>query len=76
MPIFEPGLENLINLNKSNGTLSFSSNPESLINSDLTWVTFDTPVDDQDIADVDFVINHIIALFPYYLSQQDKISTD
>ena len=66
LPIFEPCLENLINLNKSNGTLSFSSNPESLINSDLIWVTFDTPVDDQDIADVDFVINRIIALFPYF----------
>jgi UDPglucose 6-dehydrogenase len=66
LPIFEPGLEHLINLNRSKGKLSFSSNPESLINSDLTWVTFDTPVDDQDIADVDFVINHIIALFPYF----------
>lgn len=66
LPIFEPGLEDLININKTNGALNFSSNPVSLSNSDLIWITFDTPVDDQDIADVEFVINNIITLFPYF----------
>jgi UDPglucose 6-dehydrogenase len=66
LPIFESGLEDLININKKNGTLSFSSDLLSISNSELIWVTYDTPVNDQDIADVDFVINHIIALFPYF----------
>jgi UDPglucose 6-dehydrogenase len=65
LPIFEPGLEDIINVNKKNGTLSFSSDPLSISNAELIWVTYDTPVNDQDIADVEFVINNIIALFPY-----------
>ena len=66
LPILEPGLEELININKLNGTLSFSSNRVTLSDSELIWVTYDTPVNDQDIADVDYVINNIIALFPYF----------
>jgi len=66
LPIFEPGLEYLINTNKSKGTLSFSSNSVSLSDSELIWITYDTPVDEQDIADVEFVINNTIALFPYF----------
>jgi len=66
LPIFEPGLEELININKTKGTLSFSFNPETLSDSELIWVTYDTPVNDQDIADVEFVINNTIALFPYF----------
>jgi UDPglucose 6-dehydrogenase len=71
LPIFEPGLEDLININKKKGTLSFSSDLLSISNSDLIWVTYDTPVNDQDIADVEFVINNTIALFPYF--KQDSI---
>jgi len=66
LPIFEPGLEDLVNINISRSTLSFSSDPNSLIDSDLIWVTYDTPVNDQDIADVEFVINNIVELFPYF----------
>ena len=62
LPIFETGLEDLININKKKGTLSFSSDPLSISNSELIWVTYDTPVNDQDIADVEFVINNIIVL--------------
>ena len=65
LPIYEPGLEDLMNINKTKGTLSFSGNPLSISNSELIWVTYDTPVNDQDIADVEFVINNTIALFPY-----------
>ena len=66
LPIYEPGLEDLMNINKTKGTLSFSGNPLSISNSELIWVTYDTPVNDQDIADVEFVINNTIALFPYF----------
>ena len=66
LPIYEPGLEDLMNINKTKGNLSFSSDPLSISNSELIWVTYDTPVNDQDIADVEFVINKTIALFPYF----------
>lgn len=66
LPIYEPGLEDLMNINKTNGNLSFSSDLLSIFNSELIWVTYDTPVNDQDIADVEFVINNTIALFPYF----------
>ena len=66
LPIYEPGLEDLMNINKIKSTLSFSGNPLSISNSELIWVTYDTPVNDQDIADVEFVINNTIALFPYF----------
>jgi len=66
LPVFEPGLEDLVNINRSKKTLSFSSDPNSLIDSDLIWVTYDTPVNNKDIADVEFVINKIVELFPYF----------
>jgi UDPglucose 6-dehydrogenase len=71
LPIFEPGLENLININNKKGTLSFSNDLSSISNSELIWVTYDTPVNDQDIADVEFVINHTITLFPFF--KQDSV---
>jgi UDPglucose 6-dehydrogenase len=71
LPLFEPGLENLINKNKKSGRLTFSSNPSTLSDSDLIWITYDTPVDEQDMADVQFVINCTIALFPYF--KQDSV---
>lgn len=66
LPIYEPGLEDLMNINKTKGNLSFSSDLLSISNSELIWVTYDTPVNDQDIADVEFVINNTIALFPFF----------
>ena len=71
LPIYEPGLEDLMNINKTKGNLSFSSDLLSISNSELIWVTYDTPVNDQDIADVEWVINNTIALFPYF--KEDSI---
>lgn len=66
LPIYEPGLEDLININKKRGSLCFSYDPTSISSSELIWITYDTPVNEQDIADVEFVINNTIALFPYF----------
>ena len=56
-PISEPGLEELIRAGLSKGSLSFSGEVESVCAAtDLLWVCFDTPVDEQDRADVDFVL--------------------
>jgi UDPglucose 6-dehydrogenase len=55
-PLQEPGLADLIAAGLSNGRLSFSSNAaEALHGADILWITFDTPVNEQDEADVAFV---------------------
>jgi UDPglucose 6-dehydrogenase len=54
-PIHEPGLDDLVREGIGSGRLAFTSSAEVLRDVDLVWVTFDTPVDDRDQADVDFV---------------------
>ena len=65
-PLFEPGLEDLIQAGISNGNLTFSCDPaESLSEAKVLWVAFDTPVDDDDQADVAFIENQIQVALPY-----------
>ena len=65
-PLFEPGLEELISKNISNNNLSFYTNPEiAMQDIDCLWITFDTPVDDKDIADVKLVEDNITSIMKY-----------
>src|SRR4051812_15281900 len=62
-PIYEPGLEELIAGETVAGRLSFTREPaEALRDADVLWVTFDTPVDENDVADVGFVQRQLDAL--------------
>jgi UDPglucose 6-dehydrogenase len=55
-PLHEPGLPELIAAGLASKYLSFHTQPaEALERADVLWVTFDTPVNDQDEADVAFV---------------------
>ena len=65
LPIFEPGLEELIARSRAAGTLRYSADKEALRQSDVVWITYDTPVDQDDHADVAFVSSRVSALFPY-----------
>jgi UDPglucose 6-dehydrogenase len=59
-PVFEPGLDELIKQGLSSGKLRFSSAvSEATRDIDVLWVAYDTPVDDDDLADADFVMTHI-----------------
>ena len=64
-PLFEPGLNALIAEGIAGSRLSFSSDPAVVADCDLIWVSFDTPVDDDDIADVEFVAQAVHSLFPH-----------
>jgi UDPglucose 6-dehydrogenase len=65
-PVAEPGLAELVRQRQAENRLRFTTDPgESLREADIVWVTFDTPVDDDDHADVDFVVRHIESLFPH-----------
>jgi UDPglucose 6-dehydrogenase len=58
-PIFEPGLEELIKRGLTSGNLRFSSTANDTKDIGVLWVTYDTPVDDDDNADADLVMAHI-----------------
>lgn len=65
-PIFEPGLDDLIQSGIASMTLGFDSNPDSALQDvDILWVTFDTPVDDDDHADTRYVMNKILHILPH-----------
>jgi len=67
-PVSEPGLNALILENIQRKTLSFSSDPAAaLAKTEVLWIGFDTPVDDEDNADVDAIkknFDKISALIP------------
>ncbi len=65
-PLYEPGLEELIKSGIQERFLSFTTDPSlALKNAELVWITYDTPVDDNDHADIDFVITAVKQIFPY-----------
>jgi UDPglucose 6-dehydrogenase len=64
-PLFEPGLEELIGAGLAAGRLRATSDPaDALRGAEVLWVTYDTPVDAEDIADVDLVVDRVQALLP------------
>ena len=65
-PLFEPGLDELIRDGLESERLKFSStSDEAARNVDVLWVTYDTPVDGDDRADVGFVVAQIDQTLPY-----------
>jgi UDPglucose 6-dehydrogenase len=65
-PLFEPGLDALMEKGLNSGALRFTSDVAAAIASaDLVWISFDTPVDDDDVADVGYVLDRVRLTFPY-----------
>jgi UDPglucose 6-dehydrogenase len=64
-PLHEPGLDDLIDDSLANGRLSFTTSPaDALANADVLWIAFDTPVNDEDEADVAFVRDRLEVVAP------------
>ncbi len=62
----EGGLAELTAAGIATGRLSFTTDlSAALSGTKIVWVAFDTPVDEEDRADVDFVRGEIAKLFPY-----------
>jgi UDPglucose 6-dehydrogenase len=59
-PVSEPGLAELLASNASR--LDFTCEPWALAGARRAWVTFDTPVDDDDGADVEWVLERSVEL--------------
>jgi UDPglucose 6-dehydrogenase len=65
-PLFEPGLDALLQQGLRQETLRFTDDVATAVASaDLIWVTFDTPVDDDDVADVGYVLDRVRRTFRY-----------
>ena len=65
-PLFEPGLDALLAQGLQDGALSFTYDAAGAVSSaDLLWVNFDTPVDEDDVADVDYVLDRVRGTFPH-----------
>ncbi len=59
-PLHEPGLDELLQKGIDKGNLLFTSDAcKAVENTKILWVTFDTPVDDEDVADVQYVFEQI-----------------
>ena len=60
-PVSEPGLDGLIREGINAGQLRFTSDAKIAISSaEVLWVTYDTPVDENDQADVEFVFEEVL----------------
>ena len=64
-PLFEPRLDDLIQEGIQSGRLQFTGDiPTACGTADILWVTYDTPVDDNDEADVESVLRAIRRCVP------------
>lgn len=65
-PVFEPGLEDVIKRAMASGKLRFTAEAETALRDiEVLWVAYDTPVDDDDNADVDYVLAQIEQVMPH-----------
>ena len=61
-PVEEPGLGALLHTTRTSRWLTFAHPPSgSLGHAKIVWIAFDTPVDDDDHADADFVLRQACA---------------
>ncbi len=64
--VAEPGLSELIQEGLGKKSLHFSADRETALKAaDVVWITFDTPVNEQDVADVEYVSAETRKLFPF-----------
>ena len=64
-PLFEPGLEDLVKAGLASGRLRFTTDAAAARGADLVWVAYDTPVDEDDRADVEFVVERTARVLPH-----------
>jgi UDPglucose 6-dehydrogenase len=65
-PIAEPGLDDLLARGLAAGRLRFTAAVADAVGgADVIWIAFDTPVDDEDCADVEAVMVHVGAALPH-----------
>src|SRR5208282_493817 len=65
-PLLEPGLNELLAAGLAAKTLSFTSDPKTACaKADVLWLTYDTPVNDNDESDVELVLGNLRRALPH-----------
>ena len=65
-PLFEPGLNELITAGLAAKKLSFTTDPKiACAKADVLWLCYDTPVNENDESDVDFVLGQLCRALPH-----------
>jgi len=64
-PVFEPNLNRLIKKNLKNKNLLYTNSKQDLKGYNFIWITYDTPVNEKDIADCDYVYDQINSIVPF-----------
>ena len=57
LPVDEPGVRELLEEAKSSGRICFTFDKKKLEECQIFWLAYDTPVNEEDIADVQFVFS-------------------
>ncbi len=65
MPVAEPGLRELVAKAVSEGRLSYTADASRVAAAQILWVCYDTPVDDNDVADSEYVVSQTLSLLPH-----------
>jgi UDPglucose 6-dehydrogenase len=66
LPVFEPGLEDALRTAIATGKIRFTTDlAEATKDAQIVWVSFDTPVDDDDRADIEHVVSRVTLLLPH-----------
>jgi UDPglucose 6-dehydrogenase len=65
-PLLEPGLDELIAAGLAAKKLSFTTDPKTAcVQTDILWLTYDTPVNEKDESDADFVLGNLRRALPH-----------
>jgi UDPglucose 6-dehydrogenase len=65
MPVAEPGLRELVAKAVSEGRLAYTADASRVAAAQILWVCYDTPVDDNDAADSEYVVSQTLSLLPH-----------
>lgn len=63
-PLFESKLEELIHNGIESNKLKFTTDIKDIENIDLLWIAYDTPVDEDDNANINFVVSEVNKVLP------------
>jgi UDPglucose 6-dehydrogenase len=64
-PVYEPGLDELIGNQLISGHLEFTTDAAAACaDCDALWIAYDTPVNEEDHADTEFVLTNVKLLLP------------
>jgi UDPglucose 6-dehydrogenase len=65
LPVEEPGINDLLAKAIRNNKITFTCNRNDLKDCEVIWITYDTPVHEDDSADTEYVMTEIKTVLPY-----------